>query len=247
MRAVSFRFADIDAFPLCLRTKDVDYEFVEERYGFYAGVFGAVNLEDISAPAPVSRSKGRLRETCDIPGLPRRPARDAGGCPGRADRGPATDGPRDRRGFGVVNGAGAAAIAVTRLLLKAGVSDTSSFANSKGAIFEGRAGLNPEKMALASLTNRSGKRGGPRRRPALRGSVHRPLRPGALTPRYGQDDGPEPIVFAMCNPEAGKSLPIWQGRAGAAVVGTGRSDVPTQTSQQRASLSPGILRGGAET
>ena len=233
------RFADIDAFPLCLRTKDVDT--IVETVRLLCGSFGAVNLEDISAPRCFEIER-RLRETCDIPvfhddqhgtavvalaaliGALQLTGRAIGGV------------------SAVVNGAGAAAIAVTRLLLKAGVSDIV-LCDSKGAIFEGRAGLNPEKKALARLTNRSGKRGG--LADVLPGA-HLFIglsAPGCLTPGMVKTMAPGRIVFAMCNPEP-EIMPDLARSAGAAVVGTGRSDFPNQVNNVLA--FPGILRGALD-
>jgi malate dehydrogenase (oxaloacetate-decarboxylating) len=233
------RFANIDAFPLCLRTKDVDT--IVETVRLLCGSFGAVNLEDISAPRCFEIER-RLRETCDIPvfhddqhgtavvalaaliGALQLTGRAIGGV------------------SAVINGAGAAAIAVTRLLLKAGVSDIV-LCDSKGAIFEGRAGLNPEKKALARLTNRSGKRGG--LADVLPGA-HLFIglsAPGCLTPGMVRTMAPGPIVFAMCNPEP-EIMPDLARSAGAAVVGTGRSDFPNQVNNVLA--FPGILRGALD-
>jgi len=233
------RFAGIDAFPICVSTRDPE-EFVETvaRIGTS---FGGINLEDISAPRCFAVEEA-LQARMDIPvfhddqhgtavvalaaliGALQLTGRAIGGV------------------SAVVNGAGAAAIAVTRLLLKAGVSDIV-LCDSKGAIFEGRAGLNPEKMALASLTNRSGKRGG--LADVLPGAdlFIGLSAPGCLTPGMVRTMAPGPIVFAMCNPEP-EIMPDLARSAGAAVVGTGRSDFPNQVNNVLA--FPGILRGALD-
>ena len=233
------KFAGIDAFPLCLRTKDVDT--IVETVRLLCGSFGGINLEDISAPRCFEIER-RLKEVCDIPifhddqhgtavvvfaaliGALNLTGRTIGGV------------------SAVVNGAGAAAIAVTRLLIQAGLGDVV-LCDSKGAIYEGRDGLNPVKAAVAKRTNRSGKRGG--LADVLPGA-HLFIglsAPGCLTPDMVRTMAPDPIVFAMCNPDP-EIMPDLAKTAGAAVIGTGRSDCPNQVNNVLA--FPGILRGALD-
>ncbi|MFZ5975357.1 MAG: NAD(P)-dependent malic enzyme [Bacillota bacterium] len=233
------RFADIDAFPLCLRTKDTDT--IVETVRLLCGSFGAVNLEDISAPRCFEIER-RLKETCDIPIFHDDQHGTAVVTVAAMLGALKLTGRAIGEVSAVINGAGAAAIAVTKLLMHLGLQDVV-LCDSKGAIHTGRDGLNAEKEAMARISNRKGKRGTladvvPGTHVFIGLSA-----PGCLTPEMVRSMASDPIVFAMANPHP-EIMPDLAKSAGAAVVGTGRSDFPNQVNNVLA--FPGILRGALD-
>jgi malate dehydrogenase (oxaloacetate-decarboxylating) len=233
------RFADIDAIPLCLRTKDTDK--IVETIALLAGSFGGVNLEDISAPRCFEIER-RLREVCDIPVFHDDQHGTAVVTVAALLNALRLTGRNIGDVHAVINGAGAAATAVANLLMDLGLRDVV-LCDSRGAIFKGREGLNPEKTAMAQKTNPAGRRGA--LADVLRGAhVFIGLSaPGCLTPEMMRTMAPDPIVFAMSNPVP-EIMPDLAKEAGAAVVGTGRSDFPNQVNNVLA--FPGIFRGALD-
>ena len=202
-------FGGVDAFPLCVRTKDVD-EFVETVYNI-SGSFGGINLEDIAAPRCFEIEQ-KLKERCDIPIFH-----------------------DDQHGTAVVvsaalinatkiTGSGAAGIAIAKLLLTLGLGDVI-LCDRTGAIYEGRDKLNASKAEIAAVSNKG----------KVQGTLAEAVKgtdifigvsaPGVLTQEMIRTMNPDPIVLAMANPTP-EILPDEAAAAGAKIVGTGRSDFP---------------------
>lgn len=232
-------FADVDAFPICIRSKDVD-EIVRTVY-LISGSFGGINLEDISAPRCFEIER-RLKELCDIPVFH-----------------------DDQHGTAivvaaallnalkvvhkhiatvkvVVNGAGSAGIAIAKHLLNLGVKNLT-MVDRFGIICDGMEELNAEQAAMAKVTNREHKRGA--LADAMQGAdvFIGVSAPHIVTENMVQSMTKEPIVFAMANPTP-EIMPDLAKRAGAKVVGTGRSDFPNQINNVLA--FPGIFRGALD-
>jgi malate dehydrogenase (oxaloacetate-decarboxylating) len=229
-------FGDVDAFPLCIKSQDVD-EIVNTIW-LISGSFGGVNLEDISAPRCFEIEK-KLKERCDIPIF----HDDQHGtaivtlaalinalkiCNKKLDE------------ISVVcNGAGAAGIAIIKLLMALGLKDVV-LCDRKGAIYEGREGLNPIKEEMAAISNKMMKKG----------SLEDVIKdtdvfigvsaPDTLTEEMIKSMNKDPIIFAMANPIP-EIMPDKAIAAGAKVVGTGRSDFPNQINNVLA--FPGVFRG----
>lgn len=241
-KALLFKaFAGVDAFPICLDTTDVDK--IVETVKLLEPTFGGVNLEDIAAPACFEVEERLKRET-NIPIFH-----------------------DDQHGTAIVtaaglinalrvvnkkledirvvaNGAGAAGIAIIKLLISMGVKDVI-MCDTKGIVYEGRTfGMNPVKEEMARITNRA----------KLQGDLADAMKgadvfigvsvAGAVTMEMVQSMNRDPIIFAMANPTP-EIMPEEAKRAGAAVVGTGRSDFPNQVNNVLA--FPGIFRGALDT
>ena len=232
-------FGNVDAFPLCIRSKDVDE--IVNTVRLLAGSFGGVNLEDISAPRCFEIER-RLKEVCDIPIF----HDDQHGTAVVACAGMINALKIAKKDFkdvkAVVNGAGASAIAVTKLLMTMGLADVV-LCDRKGAIYEGRDGLNSEKEAMAKITNRSFKKGS--LADVIKGAdVFFGLSaPGVLTGEMVKTMAKDPIIFAMANPTP-EIFPNDALAAGALVAATGRSDFPNQINNVLA--FPGIFRGALD-
>ena len=230
-------FGDVDAFPICIKSKDVD-EIVNTVY-LISGSCGGVNLEDISAPRCFEIER-KLKEKCDIPIF-----HDdqhgtaiitlAGLINALKVVGKHRDGIRV-----VVNGAGAAATAITKLLLSYGVKDIT-MCDRKGAIYEGRVeGMNPYKEEMAKLTNPS-RQAGSLKDVIVGADVFIGVSaPGALTTEMVKTMNRDAIVFACANPTP-EIYPEDAKAGGAKVVSTGRSDYPNQINNVLA--FPAIFRG----
>ena len=232
-------FADVDAFPLCVRSKDVDE--IVRTVELLAGSFGGVNLEDISAPRCFEIER-RLKEVCDIPVF----HDDQHGtavvtCAALINACRLTC--RELADVRVVfSGAGAAGISIARLMKRMGVRDVV-ICDRRGAIYEGREGLNPVKEEVASWTNREGVHGS--LADAVKGAdvFVGVSAPGALTQDMVRTMAADPIVFACANPVP-EIMPDEALAAGAAVAATGRSDFPNQINNVLA--FPGIFRGALD-
>ena len=239
-KAILFKeFADIDAFPLCLDTQDT--EEIIRTVKIIAPVFGGINLEDISAPR-CFEIETRLRAELDIPVMH-----------------------DDQHGTAVVvlaalinalklkkldkqaarvliNGAGAAGSAVAELLLLCGIKEII-VCDSKGAIYQGRADLNDEKVKLAKITNHA----------KVQGSLEQVIKGidvfigvskgNVLSAEMVKTMAKQPVIFAMANP-APEIMPDIAKQAGAFIVATGRSDFPNQINNVLA--FPGIFRGALD-
>ena len=232
-------FGDVDAVPLCIRSKDVDE--IVRTVELLAGSFGGVNLEDISAPRCFEIEK-KLKERCDIPIFH-----------------------DDQHGTAVItlagllnalkvvhkkiedikivtSGAGAAGIAIIRLLMAMGLKNVI-MTDRKGAIYEGREGLNPIKEEMAKITNFAHEKGS--LADVIRGAdvFIGVSAPGALTGDMVRTMAEDPIIFACANPVP-EIFPDEAKAAGAAVVSTGRSDFPNQVNNVL--CFPGIFRGALD-
>ena len=232
-------FADVDAFPLCVRSKNVDE--IVQTISLLAGSFGGIDLEDIAAPRCFEIER-RLKEICDIPvfhddqhgtavvvaaallGALKVTGRDIG------------------TARVVLNGAGSAGIAISKHMLNLGVKHLT-LVDRFGIIDEGMEELNPAQAEMAKVTNRE----------HLRGKLADAVKdadvfigvsaPGVLTQDMVRSMAKDPIVFAMANPVP-EIMPNEAKAAGAAVVGTGRSDFPNQINNVMA--FPGIFRGALD-
>ncbi len=232
-------FGDVDAIPLCVRTKDVDE--IVKTVELLAGSFGGVNLEDISAPRCFEIEK-RLKETCDIPIFH-----------------------DDQHGTAVVtlagmfnalklvgkhledvkivtSGAGAAGIAIIKLLMSMGLKNVI-MCDRKGAIYEGRDGLNDVKEEIAKITNLNKEKGSLAE--VIKGAdvFIGVSAPGTLTKEMVETMNKDAIIFACANPTP-EIFPEDAKAGGAAVVSTGRSDYPNQVNNVLA--FPGIFRGALD-
>ena len=230
-------FGNVDAFPLCIKSKDVD-EIVNTIY-LISGSFGGVNLEDIAAPRCFEIEK-RLKEKCDIPifhddqhgtavitlaGL-KNALKVVG---------------KELTGIRIaVNGAGAAAISITRLLLSAGVRDVT-LCDRSGIIYKGRAeGMNEIKKEMAEVTNPRGLKGTLADAVAGADVFIGVSAPGVLTQEMVKAMARDAVIFACANPTP-EIFPDEARTAGARVIATGRSDFPNQINNVLA--FPGIFRG----
>ena len=229
-------FGGVDAFPMCVRTKDVD-EIVDIIYKI-SGSFGGVNLEDIAAPRCFEIEK-KLKEKCDIPifhddqhgtavvvsaaliNAMKLTNRELGDCKA------------------VINGSGAAGVAIAKLLMSLGLKDVI-LCDRTGAIYEGRENLNPSKEEIAKVTNRGMVKGGLAE--AMKGTdiFIGVSAPGIVSQEMVKSMNPNPIVLPMANPTP-EIMPDLAKEAGASIVGTGRSDFPNQINNVLA--FPGIFRG----
>ncbi len=226
----------VDAVPLCLRTKDTD-EFVK-AVSLLLGSFGGVNLEDISAPRCFEIER-RLMEISDIPIF----HDDQHGTAvvtlaALINALKVVD--KDLKDIrAVISGAGAAGVAITKLLMKSGLREVI-MCDRQGIIYEGREGLNESKKEIARISNRG----------LMKGSLADAMRgadvfigvsgPRSVTEEMVASMGEGSIVFPMANPEP-EIMPALAEKAGAAIIGTGRSDYKNQINNVMA--FPGIFRG----
>ncbi|WP_067842944.1 NAD(P)-dependent malic enzyme [Amphibacillus sediminis] len=237
-KAVLFkRFADVDAFPICLDTENV--EQIIEAVKLMSPTFGGINLEDIAAPNCFIIEE-RLKRELDIPVF----HDDQHGTAIVTLAGLVNALKLVDKDFAsikvVVNGAGAAGIAIVKLLAQFGVEDMI-LCDSKGAIYQGRSeGMNKMKEEIASMTNKT-KQGGSLREVIRAADVFIGVSLGGLVDQdMIRSMNRDPIVFAMANPTP-EILPEEAIKAGARVVGTGRSDYPNQVNNVLA--FPGIFKG----
>ena len=232
-------FGGVDAVPLCIRSKDVDE--IVNTVALLAGSFGGVNLEDISAPRCFEIER-RLKERCDIPVF----HDDQHGTAvimlaGLMNALKAVGKKLDDVKI-VTSGAGAAGIAIIKLLVSVGAKNVV-MTDRRGAIYNGRADLNPAKQEIAEKTNPAGERGG--LKDVIKGAdvFIGVSAPGVLTPEMVRSMAENAIVFACANPTP-EIFPDEAKKAGAAVVSTGRSDYPNQINNVLA--FPGIFRGALD-
>ena len=229
-------FADVDAFPICVKTKDVD-EFVNAVY-LISGSFGGINLEDISAPRCFEIER-KLKEKCDIPIFHDDQHGTAVITLAGLTNALKVVGKKKEDVKVVTSGAGAAAISITKLLLSAGFKNIV-MTDRKGAIYEGREGLNWIKEEMAQVTNRNMEKG--KLADVIKGAdvFIGVSAPGTLTTEMVRTMNKDAIVFACANPTP-EIFPDDAKAGGAAVVSTGRSDYPNQINNVLA--FPGIFRG----
>ncbi|MCI8565771.1 MAG: NAD-dependent malic enzyme [Lachnospiraceae bacterium] len=232
-------FGDVDAFPLCIRSKDVDT--IVDTVSLIAGSFGGINLEDIAAPRCFEIEK-KLKERCDIPVFHDDQHGTAVVVLAAMLNALKLIGKELSQISVVCSGAGAAGIAIIKLLMSMGLKDVV-LCDRKGAIYEGREGLNPIKEEMAALSNRAGKKGSLAE--VIRGAdvFIGVSGPGTLTAEMIRSMAPNPVVFALANPTP-EIMPEEALAAGVAVMGTGRSDFPNQINNVLA--FPGIFRGALD-
>ncbi|NTV89344.1 MAG: NAD-dependent malic enzyme [Clostridiales bacterium] len=232
-------FGNVDAIPLCIRSKDVDE--IVNTVRLLAGSFGGVNLEDISAPRCFEIER-RLKKECDIPvfhddqhgtavvtlaaliNALRVVGKDIGSI------------------SAVVNGSGAAGIAVTKLLISMGLAEVI-LCDTKGAIYKGREKLDGEKTMMAEVTNLKMRKGSLREVIAGADLFIGVSAPDMVDADMVRSMAKDAIIFAMANPTP-EIMPDVAKAAGAKVVGTGRSDFPNQINNVLA--FPGIFRGALD-
>ena len=232
-------FGGVDAIPLCVRSKDVDE--IVNTVKLLAGSFGGINLEDISAPRCFEIER-RLKEECDIPIFHDDQHGTAIITAAAMINASRLTGKKLSDLTMVVSGAGAAAVAVTRLLLSMGIGD-AILVNRGGAVYDGRTDLNPEIAAMAKITNKNKKQG--TLADVVKGAdVFLGLSaPGVLTAEMVATMNKDPMVFACANPVP-EIYPEEAKKGGAAVIGTGRSDYPNQINNVLA--FPGVFRGALD-
>ena len=232
-------FGDVDAFPLCVRTKDVD-EFVQTVYNI-SGSFGGINLEDIAAPR-CFEIENKLKEMCDIPIFHDDQHGTAVVVSAALINATKLTGKPLSQCKAVINGSGAAGIAIAKLLKTLGLDDVI-LCDRTGAIYEGREKLNAPKLEIAKISNREKVAGGLEN--AVKGAdiFIGVSAPGVLTADMIKTMNPNPIVLAMANPVP-EIMPDEAAAAGAAIIGTGRSDFPNQINNVVA--FPGIFRGALD-
>ena len=230
-------FGDVDAFPLCIKSHDVD-EIVNTIY-LISGSFAGVNLEDISAPRCFEIER-KLKEKCDIPIFHDDQHGTAIITLAGLTNALRLVGKKKEEVKVVVNGAGAAAISITRLLLNAGVKNIT-LCDRKGAIYEGRTeGMNPVKEEMAKVTNLE-KKSGSLADVLVGADVFIGVSaPGVVTPDMVKTMNKDAVIFACANPTP-EIFPDDAKAGGARVVATGRSDFPNQINNVLA--FPGIFRG----
>lgn len=230
-------FGDVDAFPLCIKSNDVD-EIVNTIY-LISGSFGGVNLEDISAPRCFEIEK-KLKEKCDIPIFHDDQHGTAIITLAGLTNALKVVGKKKEDVRIVMNGAGAAAISIARLLLTAGFKDIT-LCDRKGAIYEGRTeGMNPIKEEMAKVTNLAKKSGSLAEMLVGADVFIGVSAPGAVTTEMVKTMNKDAVVFACANPTP-EIFPDDAKAGGAKVVSTGRSDFPNQINNVLA--FPGIFRG----
>ena len=232
-------FGDVDAVPLCIRSKDVDE--IVNTVRLLAGSFGGVNLEDISAPRCFEIER-KLKECCDIPIFHDDQHGTAVVVLAALTNALKVVGKELSDVRAVVNGAGSAGIAITRLLISRGLKDVV-LCDKNGAIYEGCEGLTSEQEKMAKITNRQMRKG--KLADVLAGAdvFVGVSAPGCVTPEMVKSMAKDAILFPMANPTP-EIMPDLAKEAGAAVVGTGRSDFPNQINNVLA--FPGIFRGALD-
>ena len=229
-------FGGVNAIPLCVKTKDVD-EFVS-AVALISGSFGGINLEDISAPRCFEIEE-KLKQKCDIPIFHDDQHGTAIVVLSAMINALKVVGKRMEDIKVVTSGAGAAGIAIIKLLISMGLQNVI-MCDRTGAIYEGREKLNPAKSEIAKITNRNKEAGS--LKDVIRGAdvFIGVSSPGTVTPEMVASMAPGAILFPMANPTP-EIMPDEALKAGAAVVGTGRSDFPNQINNVLA--FPGIFRG----
>jgi len=232
-------FGGVDAFPLCVRTKDVD-EFVNTVYNI-SGSFGGINLEDIAAPRCFEIEE-KLKKMCDIPVFHDDQHGTAVVVSAALINATKLTGKPLSKCKAVINGSGAAGIAIAKLLMTLGLKDVI-LCDRTSAIYKGRDNLNPYKAEIAEISNKE----------LVKGSLADAVcgsdifigvsAPGVLTADMIKTMNDNAIVLAMANPVP-EIMPDEAKAAGAAIVGTGRSDFPNQINNVVA--FPGIFRGALD-
>lgn len=232
-------FGDVDAIPLCIRSHDVDE--IVNTVALLAGSFGGINLEDISSPRCFEIEE-KLKQRCEIPVFHDDQHGTAIVTLAAMMNALKLTGRKMEEVHAVVNGPGAAGTAITRLLIAMGLKHVI-LCDKEGALYEGRAGMDAEKTKLAEITNRE-KRKGRLAEIMVGADVFIGVSaPDCVSADMVKSMNPNPILFPMANPVP-EIMPDLALAAGAAVVGTGRSDFPNQINNVLA--FPGIFRGALD-
>lgn len=230
-------FGDVDAFPLCVKSNDVDE--IVNTVALISGSFAGINLEDISAPRCFEIEK-KLKERCDIPVFHDDQHGTAIITLAGLHNAMRLTGKKKEKVRIVMNGAGAAAIAIAKLLLSAGYQNVT-LCDRKGAIYEGRTeNMNPVKEEMAKITNKEKKAGSLADMLVGADVFIGVSAPKAVTKEMVQTMNKDAIIFACANPTP-EIFPDEAKEGGARVVATGRSDFPNQINNVLA--FPGIFRG----
>jgi malate dehydrogenase (oxaloacetate-decarboxylating) len=232
-------FGDVDAFPICIRSKDVDE--IVHTIKLISGSFGGINIEDISAPRCFEIER-RLKEECDIPIFHDDQHGTAVVTLAAMINALNLVGKKMDDISVVVNGSGAAGIAITKLLMSMGLKNVI-LCDTKGAIYEGRDNLNPIKAEMAKISNLEKKKGSLKDVIVGTDVFIGVSGPGVVTKEMVKSMAKDPIIFAMSNPVP-EIMPDEAKAAGARVVGTGRSDFANQINNVLA--FPGIFRGALD-
>ena len=232
-------FGDVDAIPLCIRSKDVDD--IVKTVSLLAGSFGGINLEDISAPRCFEIEE-KLKAACDIPVFHDDQHGTAVITMAGMINALKVVGKKLEDVRIVTSGAGAAGIAIIKLMMSMGLKNVI-MTDRTGAIYEGRENLNPVKEEMAKITNLNKEKG--TLAEVIRGAdvFIGVSAPGTLTPEMVKTMAKDPIIFACANPVP-EIFPDEAKAAGAAVVSTGRSDFPNQVNNVL--CFPGIFRGALD-
>lgn len=230
------RFGGVDAYPICLNTKDP--EEIVRAVQLIAPGFGGINLEDISAPRCFEIEE-QLIETLDIPVFHDDQHGTAVVVLAALFNGAKCLGLELPQMQTVISGAGAAGISICKLLMKAGVRDIT-LCDRQGAIWEGREGLNGAKTAMAKVTNRAMRKGSLAEVMEGADLFIGVSGPGIVTQEMVRSMSPQAMVFALSNPVP-EIMPELALAAGAKVVATGRSDFPNQINNLL--VFPGIFKG----
>ena len=232
-------FADVDAFPLCVRSKDVDE--IVNCVKLISGSFGGINLEDISAPRCIEIER-RLKEECDIPVFHDDQHGTAVVVLASVLNALKVVNKDITQIKAVVNGAGSAGMAITRLLVSRGLKNVI-MCDKFGALYRGNDEMNPEQEKLADITNPDNFKGQLKEAVKDADLFIGVSAPGILTEEMIASMAKDPIVFAMANPVP-EIMPDKAKAAGVRVIGTGRSDFPNQINNVLA--FPGIFRGALD-
>ena len=232
-------FGGVDALPLCIRSKDVDE--IVNTVALLAGSFGGVNLEDISAPRCFEIER-KLKERCDIPIFHDDQHGTAVVTLAALFNALNLTGRKIEDISVVASGAGAAGVAIIKLLMAMGLKKVI-LCDRQGAIYKGREGLNEEKKEMAKISNLELKKGSLAEVMAGADVFIGVSAPGTVTQDMVRSMAADPILFPMANPTP-EIMPDLALAAGAAVVGTGRSDFANQINNVLA--FPGIFRGALD-
>lgn len=230
------RFADVDAFPICIRSKDVDE--IVRTVSLISGSFGGINLEDISAPRCIEIER-RLKEECDIPVFHDDQHGTAVVVLSALLNALKLTNRNIKNIKAVISGAGSAGMAIARLFISCGMKNLI-LCDKYGSLYRGNPKMNPEQAKIAEITNPDNINSD------LAGALVNAdvfvgvSAPGVLTPEMISKMAGDPIVFAMANPVP-EIMPDIAKSAGVKVIGTGRSDFPNQINNVLA--FPGIFKG----
>ena len=232
-------FGNVDAIPLCVRSKDVDE--IVQTVSLIAGSFGGINLEDISAPRCFEIER-RLKEMCDIPVFHDDQHGTAVVTTAAMINAAKVAGKRLEDMTVVMSGAGSAGIAIAKMVMQLGVKDMI-LCNSRGVLYRGATYMNEAQAAMAEITNRDNRTGTLKDVMVGADAFIGVSAPGTVTAEMVASMAAKPILLPMANPTP-EIMPDEAKAAGAYIVGTGRSDFPNQINNVLA--FPGIFRGALD-